>query len=92
MQQEAAETVALQALEWLVSDEDLLAVFLGASGQSSDDLELRTQDIDFLGSVLDFVLMDDAWIVRFCDSRELAYDAPLQARAALPGGGEVHWT
>jgi len=89
---EAAETLALEALAWLVGDEELLPVFLGATGTSEMDLRARAGDADFLGSVLDFLLMDDAWVVAFCDARGLSYEAPMMARAALPGGAQVHWT
>lgn len=92
MSQESAETLALQALAWLVGEEDLVGVFLGASGASQDDLRLRAGDPEFLGSVLDFLLMDDQWVVRFCDASGYSYDRPMNARAALPGGGQVHWT
>lgn len=89
---DAAETLALDALSWLVADEELLPVFLGATGASEADLRARAGDAEFLGSVLDFLLMDDAWVTRFCDARGLPYEAPMMARAALPGGAQVHWT
>ena len=89
---EVAETVALQALAWLVAHEDLLPVFLGSSGLDETDLRTRAGDPELLAAVLDFLLMDDAWITGFCDAQGLAYDVPMQARAALPGGGQVHWT
>jgi hypothetical protein len=92
LSQESAETVALNALAWLVGNEDLLPVFLGASGADGDDLRMRAGDPDFLASVLDFVMMDDAWVVAFCDSAGLPYDRPMMARAALPGGAQVNWT
>ncbi|MDQ2095702.1 DUF3572 domain-containing protein [Rhodalgimonas zhirmunskyi] len=92
MLRESAETVGLQALAWLAGDEELWLVFLGASGASAEDAKARAGDAVFLGSVLDFLLMDDAWITGFCDAQGLAYDVPMQARAALPGGGQVHWT
>ncbi len=89
---EFADTVALQALGWLVGREDLLPVFLGASGTAPDELRLRATEPDFLISVLDFVLMDDAWVIAFCDEAGLEYTAPKTARHALPGGEEAHWT
>ena len=92
MQRETAETVGLRALGWLAAHEELLPVFLGASGASLSDLRAGADDPAFLGSVLDFVLMDDAWVAAFCDASGLGYDAPMRARAALPGGGQVHWT
>lgn len=90
--QEAAETLALQALGWLIGNDDLRDVFLGASGASEADLRARASDPEFLASVLDFLVMDDAWVVAFCDGHGLPYDAPMRARAALPGGAAVHWT
>ena len=89
---EAAETVALQAVGWLAGQDELLPVFLGSSGLAEADLRNRLKDPDFLGAVLDFVLMDDAWVVSFCDAQGLAYDRLMRARAALPGGEQVHWT
>ncbi|WP_102107057.1 DUF3572 domain-containing protein [Oceaniglobus roseus] len=92
MQQETAETVALQGLGWIAGNEELLPVFLGASGASLDDMRRRARDPDFLVAVLDFISMDDAWVVAFCDAAGLPYDAPVAARHALPGGAEVNWT
>lgn len=89
---DAAETVALQALAWLVTNDDLLPVFMGATGASRDDLRDQAGDPAFLGSVLDFMMMDDAWIIAFCDASTIPYDRPMQARMALPGGEQVHWT
>jgi len=92
MSQDSAETVALEALGWLAGHDELLPVFLGASGASQDDLRARATDPEFLGAVLDFVAMDDAWITAFCDAQGLGYDVPMRARAALPGGSEMNWT
>jgi hypothetical protein len=89
---DAAETLALKALGWLVTNEELLPVFLGATGASEDDLREQAANPAFLGSVLDFLMMDDAWVVAFCDANALAYEQPMFARAALPGGEQVHWT
>lgn len=92
LSQETAEIVAAQALGWLAAQDDLLPVFLNASGTSVDDLRGRAGDPEFLGAVLDFMMMDDAWVVGFCDAFTLPYDRPMMARQALPGGQAVHWT
>ncbi len=89
---EAAETIALQALGWLAANDELMPVFLGASGASVEDLKVQAGDPTFLASVLDFITMDDAWVVSFCDAAGLDYMAPLQARHALPGSEHVHFT
>ncbi|WP_171227967.1 MULTISPECIES: DUF3572 domain-containing protein [unclassified Ruegeria] len=89
---ESAETLALTALAWLVSNDELLPVFLGSTGASIEDVRDRASDTEFLASVLDFLVLDDSWVMAFCDANSLAYDLPAQARAVLSGGAEIHWT
>ncbi|MDR5652022.1 DUF3572 domain-containing protein [Ruixingdingia sedimenti] len=92
MNAQKAEVVGLQALGWLAGQEDLLGIFLGSTGAAPGDLRARAQEAEFLASVLDFLLMDDGWVIAFCDAAGLPYAAPMQARAALPGGAATHWT
>ena len=92
MQRNHAERVAAEALAWIAGHEDLLGVFMGATGASVEDIRRRAANPSFLASVLDFVLLDDAWVRGFCDATGQAYDVPGRARAALPGGQQTHWT
>lgn len=89
---ESAEVLSLEALGWLAGHEELLPVFLGSTGASEQDLKTRASDPVFLGAVLDFLMMDDAWVVAFCDTRSLPYENIYLARQSLPGGDQVHWT
>jgi hypothetical protein len=89
---DAAEAVALKALGWLAGHDELLPVFLGATGASEADLRAGLQDPDFLASVLDFLLMDDAFILQFSAAAEIPPERVLHARQALPGGAQPHWT
>jgi hypothetical protein len=82
MSPEIAETVALQALGWLVGNDDICPTFLRE----------RATDPAFQASILEFITMDDAWVMAFCDTVNIAYDQPLMARYALPGAEVVHWT
>lgn len=91
-QREHAETVALKALAWIAAHENLLDVFMGATGAGLDDLRAGAQNPDFLASLLDFILMDDAWVMEFSEAQNVPPEALLQARAALPGGVQTHWT
>lgn len=92
MRIERAETIALQALGWLASNDELWPTFLGSTGASTDDMRDRAKDPAFLGSVLEFLTMNDDWIVAFCDAEGLSYDDPLRARYALPGAEMINWT
>ncbi len=92
MQHEQAEVIALKGLAWLAGNDELCPIFLGASGGSVDDLRERATDPAFQAAVLEFITMDDTWVIDFCDSAGLGYDQPLRARYALPGAESVHWT
>lgn len=90
--QDFAETVALKALGWLVTQDEVVSVFLGATGASVEDLRARAGDTDFLGAVLEFLTMDDAWVMAFCDANGFAYELPLEAAHQLLGAARSHWT
>ncbi len=89
---ESAETIALRCLGWLLANEELVPVFMGATGAGEDDLRRGASDPAFLAGVLDFVMMNDQWVIDFCAAEQLTTDAPMQARVMLPGGQEEHWT
>ena len=92
MTPEAAETYALKVLGWLVSEAEILPIFMSSSGSSAADVKARAQDADFLIAVLDFVMLDDAWVLAACQASGLAPEAMQIARQALPGGSMVNWT
>ena len=92
LSREAAELIGLQAVAWLAGNDELLPVFLGATGAAEDDFRAALEDPSFQGAVLDFILMDDAWVLACCEAQGLSTDLPMRARAALPGGEQVNWT
>ncbi|EBA16681.1 hypothetical protein RSK20926_02714 [Roseobacter sp. SK209-2-6] len=89
---EEAETIGLKVLTWLMGNDELVQVFMGSTGIGAEDLRLRAGDSDFLGSVLDFLTMDDAWVMQFCDSQGMKYELPLTAKMILQGKSQMHWT
>lgn len=92
MQPEAAQVLAIQALGWIAGNDELFPVFLGATGAGMGELRSRAAEPEFLAAVLDFLLMDDAWVVAFCDAEGHPYTGPQTARAALPGSAVRNWT
>jgi hypothetical protein len=92
MGREGAEVLALQALGWIAADEGRLGAFLAASGAGLDEVRARAADPAFLGAVLDALLADERAVRAFCADSGVPLDAPLAARAALPGGDLPHWT
>ena len=92
MKQEQAEIIAIQALGWLVGEEDMMGVFLASTGTDVNNLKQSVGDPAFLIAVLDFLMQDDSHVVRFCDAQSLPYETPMQARQSLPGGAMINWT
>lgn len=89
MKFENAEILALQALGWIAGHEELCPVFLGSTGLDAEEMRGRAGDRVFLASVLEFLTMDDDWVIAFCDQRGLDYKEPLLARHVLSGAGEA---
>ena len=92
MSPEHAEVEALHALGWVLGNDELLPVFLGATGSNLDDVKTRAGEAEFLISLMDFVMMDDAWVISMCDDLGWPYTHPNTVRHSLPGGAHVHWT
>lgn len=66
--------------------------FLDLQGLGAQDIRAQAQDPTFLASVLEFLTMDDKWVMAFCDAEGLKYEDPLMARYSLTGSEQVHWT
>jgi hypothetical protein len=82
---ETSQTIALKALGYLAADEDLLEPFLGATGLVVDDLRTGATDSAFLAGVLDYFLQNEALLLAFAASEELAPETIVRARQRLPG-------
>ncbi len=92
MDREIAETRALEVLTWVLSKDDLIQVFMGATGASQNDLRSNTLSHEFLLSILDFVLMDDRWVISCSKFLNIDPSQIQLIRMSLDGGQEVTWT
>ena len=92
MDKEIAETRALEVLTWVLSEDDLIQVFMGATGASQNDLRSNTLSHEFLISILDFVLMDDRWVISCGKFLNIDPSQIQLIRMSLDGGQEVNWT
>ena len=80
---EVAEIVAIQALSFVASEPARLGAFLAETGIGPETLRSAASDPQFLVSVLDFVLRDDATVKAFAESVELHPTNIAAARQAL---------
>jgi Protein of unknown function (DUF3572) len=85
---EVAEIVAVQALSFIAADPERLGLFLAESGIGPETLRTAAADPQFLSSVLDFVLRDDATVKAFATACELH---PTNIAAAHQVLGDPHW-
>ncbi len=92
MRRNDAETLALKVLTWLASDPDMLRHFCAATGTAPTDLGTSAGDAEFLAGVLDFLALDNSWILSFSSHTDVPPETLTSARAALPGGDLPHWT
>ncbi|MBC7740247.1 MAG: DUF3572 domain-containing protein [Candidatus Saccharibacteria bacterium] len=88
----AAETLAAQAFSWVAEDAGRLNAFMAMTGAGPADVVRNATSARFLGTVLDYILTEDALVIAFCDSQGIPYPLPIQARALLPGGEIWNWT
>jgi len=82
---EAAETVALTALAYLLEDDDRSSRFLRVTGLAGSELAGHLADAAFLGGILDFVLDDEALLGGVAAATGLPPEAVRRARWRLPG-------
>jgi hypothetical protein len=83
--QERAEILALQALAFIASDEELLSRFIALTGMNVDGLKAAAAETGTLIAVMDFIMFDDSLIVRFAEFVNLSPDIAGQIRYALAG-------
>jgi hypothetical protein len=85
---EVAEIVAIQALSFLAGDSARLGAFLAETGIGPETLRNSAADPQFLSSVLDFVLRDDATVKAFAEASSLQ---PTHIAAAREVLGDRKW-
>jgi len=90
--QDNAEVFAARVLAWLAQDHERIAGFLAWSGDNPATFRDRLRDPGLLLAVVDFLMADEALLLEACAALGVPPQTPGQARAALPGGADIHWT
>ncbi|OAF07507.1 MULTISPECIES: DUF3572 domain-containing protein [Bradyrhizobium] len=80
---EVAEIVAIQALSFVASEPERLGLFLAETGVGPETLRSAASNPNFLLSILDFVLRDDATVKAFAAASELHPTNIAAARQVL---------
>ena len=85
------EAVAVAALSWIASNEDMLNRFLGLTGISAGQIRQAAAEPGFLAGVLDFLLAHEPSLMAFCNETETDPDVVQQAREILLGNPGNEW-
>ena len=83
MSRDRAELIAAQALQFLASDEDRLARFVGLTGIDGAAIRDHITESVFLAGVLDYLLADESLLLEWVETSGLAPEDPGLARMAL---------
>ena len=85
MNEDKAETLALNVLQFVLSDETLKGRFISITGLAPSDLNEAIYNKEFLGGVLDFILGNEADLLTFCKEFGIDPENPAKARRLVPG-------
>lgn len=96
MQTAHAQEIADAVLLWLCAQEELLGIFLSATGSDVDALRAGltagNADHGLAGAALDFVLMRDETVLEAAAAMDTPPDRLAMAAAVLAGEAGMHWT
>jgi hypothetical protein len=85
LSQSQAEVLALQALGYIASDEELLPRFLAVTGMDADRLRVVAGEMGTLIAVIDFIMFDDASVRGFAEHAAIEPEAVARIRFLLAG-------
>ena len=85
MDADRAATLALDVLAFLAAEPDAFGRFAGLTGLDPASAAARAGEPEFLASVLDFLLADEALLIDFCGSGSADAKAVHLARHVLAG-------
>ena len=83
---EAAEEIALCALNFLAENPEHLDRFFAVTGLGPNNLRESARGSGFYAAVLDYFMADERSLLAFAQSAALPPEAVAQAGAALGGG------
>ncbi len=80
---EQAETIALQAFEFVGNSPEQLERLMDVTGLDPSSLAQALQTRDGLAGLLDYVCQDESLLLAFCEMANLQPREPMQALATL---------
>ena len=91
MNEEVATGHALNALSFIIADENMQDRFLALSGMSPDEMKERLQETEFLASILEFLVSHEPDLISYAESANQRPELIVTAWRALGGGVGQEW-
>tara|TARA_R110002096_G_scaffold236730_3_gene427510 strand:- start:1039 stop:1314 length:276 start_codon:yes stop_codon:yes gene_type:complete len=88
---ENAKSLALSALAFILSEDDLRDRFLALSGMDADDMRKRIEETDFMASILEFLLSHEPDLLAYSEHSNENPEHIIVAWRALGGGVGHEW-
>ena len=85
MNPNTAEILGLEALAWLVGEDEALGRFQGQTGIDGSDLRAGAGSPELAVSVFDFLLLNEDLLLKFCETGSAAPKQVHAARNILAG-------
>jgi len=89
---EKAELIAINALTWTLQNPEYLSIFITNTGVTPQYFKKNGVKLEFLGSILDFILDSDSYTSEFSTAHNYEQTSILTARQMLPGNQIPNWT
>jgi hypothetical protein len=77
------ETLAIQAVAYLLTDDDTRQGFLNATGLEEEAMRAGLENRGFLAGVLEYLLSREDLLLDFCEQNDIPPELPARARQTL---------
>lgn len=88
---EEAEELAITALSFIASDDELMPRFLNLTGIHASDIRQAAASKGFFAGVLQFILAHEPTLIAFSEQSGYLPQSVGQALKFLPGGEQPIW-
>ena len=77
------ETLAIQAVAYLLTDDETRQGFLNATGLEEEEIRSGLENKGFLAGVLEYLLSREDLLLDFCEENEISPELPARAQQTL---------
>lgn len=88
---ETAEIIALKAISFVVTNDDLRDRFIALSGMDEAEIKIAVNDRVFLINILEFLVNHEPDLIAFAEEENMPPESVTRAWRVLGGGTGQDW-